>query len=67
MQKRERVCCRADTTNAIALGGFQVGSALEPADDRRPGSRYRGALMGAPRAHIHAGATVRGNRHTRGR
>ena len=57
---------RADAADPVALGCLEIGGALEAADDRRAGRRHRSALVGSARTHVHAGAAVSSDRHTRG-
>ena len=66
MQEREGVGGRADAADPVALRGLEVGGALEATDDGGARGGHRGALVGAACTHVHAGAAVGSDRHTRG-
>ena len=57
---------RTDAADPVALGCLEVGGALETADDGGAGGGDRCALVGTASTHVHAGAAVGGDRHTRG-
>ena len=58
---------RANATDPIALGRLEVGGTLEATDDGGARGGDCGTLVGAARTHVHAGATMGRDCHTRGR
>ena len=63
VQQGEGVRGGARGRHAVALAGGQVGGGREAGDVRRPRRRDGGLLVGAPRAHLDAGAVPGGQRH----
>ena len=65
VQQGEGVGGGSDRADPVALGGLQIGGALEATDDGGACRGHGGSLVSPACAHVHAGASVSCDRHAR--